>query len=367
MKIYIGAENIISPLGTTAKENFTKISEGNSGIKQYNNVGFDNENLFLSKLATKKSFYALLSECLEAVINETQTDLISANDTLVIISTTKADIQENINAPIINATKQLKTTYQLQNEPIVISNACISGVMALNMASNLIESKQYKHVICVGADIISDFVLWGFQSLFAISDKACKPFDAERKGISMGEGAASVLVTENETLFKEKPLKILSGFTTNDANHISGPSRTGEGLYRAINQTLKKHKLTKNDIDHISGHGTATLYNDEMESIAFSRLQMLDIPINSLKAYYGHTLGAAGLIESVISMQSIRNNKLIKSEGFEKQGTTHKLNIIEKNEDKEVNCVLKTASGFGGCNAALVILNHKVHEETRRK
>ena len=375
--MYIGAENIASPLGMSAEENFESLLEGKSGIQLHKEIGFDKKDLYISKFAeiffTPKDlrFDTIIIDSIETTLLKTVNFDIKQEDVLVIISSTKGNIDhldsKNEKFSLTQSAQTLKDHFELANFPLIISNACISGVMALNMASNLIESKQYKHVICVGADIISDFVLWGFQSLFAISDKACKPFDAERKGISMGEGAASVLVTENETLFKEKPLKILSGFTTNDANHISGPSRTGEGLYRAINQTLKKHKLTKNDIDHISGHGTATLYNDEMESIAFSRLQMLDIPINSLKAYYGHTLGAAGLIESVISMQSIRNNKLIKSEGFEKQGTTHKLNIIEKNEDKEVNCVLKTASGFGGCNAALVILNHKVHEETRRK
>ncbi len=375
--MYIGAENIASPLGMSAEENFESLLEGKSGIQLHKEIGFDKKDLYISKFAeiffTPKDlrFDTIIIDSIETTLLKTVNFDIKQEDVLVIISSTKGNIDhldsKNEKFSLTQSAQTVKNHFELANFPLIISNACISGVMALNMASNLIESKQYKHVICVGADIISDFVLWGFQSLFAISDKACKPFDAERKGISMGEGAASVLVTENETLFKEKPLKILSGFTTNDANHISGPSRTGEGLYRAINQTLKKHKLTKNDIDHISGHGTATLYNDEMESIAFSRLQMLDIPINSLKAYYGHTLGAAGLIESVISMQSIRNNKLIKSEGFEKQGTTHKLNIIEKNEDKEVNCVLKTASGFGGCNAALVILNHKVHEETRRK
>ncbi|MGB0886636.1 MAG: beta-ketoacyl synthase N-terminal-like domain-containing protein [Vicingaceae bacterium] len=355
MKIYIGAENIISPLGTTAKENFTKISEGNSGIKQYNNVGFDNENLFLSKLATKKSFYALLSECLEAVINETQTDLISANDTLVIISTTKADIQENINAPIINATKQLKTTYQLQNEPIVISNACISGVLAMNTANNYLKAGLYQHVFVIGADVISDFVLYGFQSLFAISNEPCQPFDKHRKGISLGEGAGGVLMSVHSDVFSQTSFEFVEGTSSNDANHISGPSRTGEGLFRTVKNSMELAGVNASEIDFISAHGTGTNFNDEMESIAFDRLKMNALPLNSLKGYFGHTLGAAGLIESAICLQSLRNNLLIKSNGFDEKGTTGEINILSNNLEKEVTTILKTASGFGGCNAAAII------------
>ena len=258
----------------------------------------------------------------------------------MLVKTSKGRIQEHFN---------------LYHRPLIISNACISGVMAINTASNLIEAGLYKHVIVTGADIVSDFVLWGFQSLFAISNERCKPFDKNRKGISMGEGVGTVLVSSEESLFKEKPLKLLSGVSTNDANHISGPSRTGEGLFRAVKKTLDKNNIKTSDIDFISGHGTATNYNDEMESIAFSRLEMSEIPINSLKAYYGHTLGAAGMIESIISMQSIRGDVLIKSLGFDEQGTTHKLNILKENKETKVNCILKSASGFGGCNAALII------------
>jgi len=171
----------------------------------------------------------------------------------------------------------------------------------------------------------------------------------------MGEASGSVFISKDKEFFKEKPLKLFAGVSTNDANHISGPSRTGEGLYRAIKKTQEKHNIATSEIDFISAHGTATNYNDEMESIAFSRLEMLNIPLNSLKGYYGHTLGAAGIIETVISMQTIRENVLIKSLGFTEQGTTHKMNIIEETKQQEIGCILKTASGFGGCNAALII------------
>lgn len=363
--IYIGAENIISPLGTTATENFKNLKAGVSGIKLFKNIGFDQKDLYLSKIETseyenaKFKFDFLLIESIKNTLAQLKDFDVSSKNSLVLISSTKGNIDalnsENEDYSLVKSAERLQKEFKLFETPKIISNACISGVIALNTASNLIEAGLYQNIIVVGADIISDFVLWGFQSLFAISDEACKPFDKQRKGITLGEGAGSVLVSKNEAVFKEKPLKLLAGVSTNDANHISGPSRTGEGLFRAVKQSLNKHNLKVADIDFISGHGTATNFNDEMESIAFSRLEMSEIHINSLKAFYGHTLGAAGMIESIISMQSIRQNILIKSLGFEEQGTSHKLNLLKENLETEVNCILKTAAGFGGCNAALMI------------
>lgn len=363
--IYIGAENIISPLGNTANENFENLKNNVSGIQLYKNVGFDKEDLFLSKIkdaeypSSKKKFDCLVIQSITDTINQLDFTNLNQEELIVILSSTKGNIDklsiENEEHSLVNSALTIKNYFKFVNTPIIISNACISGVMAINTANNLIENGKYKHAIVIGADIISEFVLWGFQSLFAISANICKPFDKERKGITMGEGAACVFISNDKSIFKQKPLQLLAGVSTNDANHISGPSRTGEGLYRAIKKTQEKNNIQTKEIDFISAHGTATNYNDEMESIAFSRLEMLDIPLNSLKGYYGHTLGAAGMIESIISMQSIRKNTLIQSLGYNNQGTTHKLNILKENKKQTINCILKTASGFGGCNAALII------------
>ena len=355
MITYIGSENIISPLGITAEENFNQIKKGNTGITCHQGIGFGRENIFLSKLNNTPSFYQLLSQCLQAVILGTEDGLIASKKTIVIISTTKADIKENIITPIIATLKKLTETFQLQHQPIVISNACISGVLAMNTANNFIKAGIYKHAVVIGADIASDFVLYGFQSLYAISDKPCKPFDKNRTGISLGEGAGGVLMSSDKNVYKSACFEFVEGTSSNDANHISGPSRTGEGLYRTVKNSLKLAQLKPSAIDFISAHGTGTSFNDEMEAIAFNRLGMNTIPLNSLKGYFGHTLGAAGLIETAICLQSLRNNLLIKTLGFEEEGTSEKINIITKNMNTEVTTILKTASGFGGCNASAII------------
>lgn len=358
MRTYIGAENIISPLGATAEDNFNKIKNHQSGIKQFKGIGFGKEAIFLSKINEnnpKNFFYTLLSQCLSSLIKRTKTGIIENKETLVLISSTKADIIENISTPFINPINQLQKEFKLYHTPLVVSNACVSGVLAMNVARNYIQAGKYKHIFVVGADVISDFVLYGFQSLFAISDEPCQPFDKNRKGITLGEGAGGVLMSNDKSVFDTTCFEFVNGTSSNDANHISGPSRTGEGLFRTVNKTLKSAGLQAQNIDFISAHGTATIFNDEMESIAFERLNMNEIPLNSLKGYFGHTLGASGLIETAICIQSMRNNLLIKNLGFNEIGTSKELNLLTQNKATEVNTILKTASGFGGSNASLII------------
>jgi 3-oxoacyl-[acyl-carrier-protein] synthase-1 len=208
----------------------------------------------------------------------------------------------------------------------------------------------YKNIVVAAGDIVSEFTLSGFKAFNALSDEPCKPFDADRKGINLGEAAAAIVLSTEQ--MKSSDIKIINGASSNDANHISGPSRSAEGLYQSVMHTIEN--FPADQIDFVSAHGTATLYNDEMEAIAFSRAGLLNIPINGLKGYYGHTLGAAGLVETIISLESLRQNKLIATAGFEKKGVSENIQIISKTESKEINTVLKTSSGFGGCNASIL-------------
>ena len=175
-------------------------------------------------------------------------------------------------------------------------------MLAILTGMRLVQSGQYENAVVAGADVISKFVLSGFQSFQAISSAPCKPFDAARDGINLGEGAGTVILTSNKNY--SSGVKVTGGSVSNDANHISGPSRTGEELNLAINKALNAAELNATDIDFISAHGTATIYNDEMEAKAITLAGLQSFPVNSLKGYYGHTLGAAGLIESIISIQS---------------------------------------------------------------
>lgn len=354
MKVFIGAENIISPLGNSAEENFTAICEGKTGIRTIENANFKkDETLYLAKFKDGFDYAQLLANCFNSLA--VSSDILYSAKTKVIISSTKGYIAEGVENALINVVNRFVGEKPFKNQPIIISNACISGVLGIAKAGEMIRANLYENVIVIGLDFLSDFVTYGFEALFALSKQPIKPFDGNRKGINLGEGCAAIVLSKNEEIFNKKPLEYVSGSSSNDANHISGPSRTGEGLFRTINKSLKLGNVKKEEIGYISAHGTGTLFNDTMEAIAFNRLGLENVKLNSLKGYYGHTLGAAGLIEITIAMQQLRNQIIVKSLGFEANETDEKINVTTKTEPVEFTTFLKTASGFGGGNASVII------------
>lgn len=353
--VYLKYGTLISPIGDGINAHFNAFITNTSGLNWVDSIGFNKENLPLGKISLPEnnSLQFMLNSACEALKKEHTSDRLNSPKTCFIISSTKADLSQLPNDTFEPLRTILKAHFPTSNEPIIISNACISGVVALNLAAQYIQSERYDDCFVIGIDAISDFVIYGFQSLFALSDEMCQPFDKTRKGINLGEACGIIHLTSR----KEKAfcVEYVSGKTSNDANHISGPSRTGEGLFRAVSNALKEAEISATDIDFISAHGTGTIFNDDMESIAFNRLGMQGIPLNSMKGYFGHTLGAAGVIETLICMLSMEHSMLFKSLGFEEQGTPESLNILSENQEKKCQYVLKTASGFGGGNAVLIL------------
>jgi len=198
-------------------------------------------------------------------------------------------------------------------------------------------------------------VVSGFQSLQALSPEPCRPFDAERKGINLGEAAAAVVLSNKRGAGLNHSISITGGGLSNDANHISGPSRTGDELGFAIRQAMEEAGKKPEEIDFISAHGTATLYNDEMEARAFHGVGMDDVPLNSLKGYFGHTLGAAGVVETVMCIHSLLNNEVLATKGFERSGVSQAVRVSNELISTPMTTCLKTASGFGGCNGAIIL------------
>ena len=370
--VYITHHHIMSPLGFNSASNFEKLKSQKSGIQKFKR---DNGDSFYTAIVDKEKVDAAFSKIgdvnlytplekmmLLSVQNILKESKLTITDkTGLIIATTKGNVDVlsptskfyklKNRAYLSELGKQIQGFFEFKNDAIVLSNACVSGALALAVAKRLIQSQMYDDVVVVGGDLVSEFILSGFTSFQAISDQPCKPFSKNRTGITIGEAVASALVTSNK---QKHAVQIIGAASCNDANHISGPSRTGEGLYLSVTSALKEANVSENDIDYISAHGTATDYNDEMESVAFSRLNMLDIPLNSLKGYYGHTLGASGLLESLIGIESLYQNTLIASLGCDTLGVSKPINVITETQQKELNIFLKTASGFGGCNTAIL-------------
>lgn len=375
MNVYIESDNIISPLGFTTEENFSALLENRTGITFQNDKKYS-QNDFYSAVINDKALdnhFARIDDpnnytrfeklCIISITDALKNSSINvtSDKTIFILSTTKGNIDllnenpESLNPKVYlwDTANLLKNYFKSPNEVLIVSTACISGVSALLTGQRMIQAGFYDNAVVCGCDIFSSFVLSGFQSFQAISHSPCKPFDADRSGITLGEGCGTLIITNKQTA-NYNNIIIGGGSISNDANHISGPSRTGDGLTLAIDKALAEAGINSDQIDFISAHGTATPYNDEMETVAFATSGLLNSNVNSLKGYFGHTLGAAGTIESIITLESMRQNVVIRSIGYETSGVSQDLNVAKTNIQKELNHCLKTASGFGGGNAAII-------------
>jgi 3-oxoacyl-(acyl-carrier-protein) synthase len=383
-EIYITDYNCITPLGFDVTSNWNALLEGKSGVALHKII--ENQEPFYASMIDSEKLNEEFNKFFDVAHNDNQDFtrlekmfLLSlkplvekhpiSDETAFILSTTKGNIsllknQETLPEGVYlsKLAQKIADFFGFKTKPIVVSNACVSGVMAIAVAKNMIQTGKYKDAFVIAGDEISEFVISGFNSFQAIGTKICKPYDKNRDGINIGEATAAVYMTSHceeqndEAISNGKfSFKVLGDSAINDANHISGPSRTGDGLFASIKNAMKEAEVSAEQIDFISAHGTATIYNDEMEAIAFNRMELQNVPLNSLKAYYGHCLGASGLLESIISMESALQNTLIPSKNFKETGTSQPLNIIKENQPAEIKYILKTASGFGGCNAAIVL------------
>jgi len=379
-KVFALAHNIVSPLGFTSAENFQALRKDISGLKIHNDLAYLPEDFCASLLDWTKVHerFELLSEAKKfsrfeqiAVLSIADSLKYCAVDTqsprtLLVFSTTKGSIDildphfsshlEHKRLKLWESAAFISRFFNNPNEPLLVSNACVSGVLAVIIARRLLLSGAYDHAIVCGADIVTNFVVSGFHSFKALSQSPCRPFDKNRKGLNLGEAAGTLILSAVTSEKKDEHIVVGQGFTANDATHISAPSRTGEGLYGVLSHLKRaEQEMFGNGIDFISAHGTATLYNDDMEATALTRANLKNVPVNSFKGYWGHTLGAAGLIEIIATLNSLENNILFKTAGYESPGTVEDINIISKTTTHKVNRCLKLASGFGGCNAGVIL------------
>jgi len=319
------SDNIISPLGTTTEENYAKVKAGESALRLYESSK-DLPEPFFASLIDEESLadeYAGMDSSariggqtgLDGLTRFEKRMILSvskalkgtgidpaSDDVLFVISSTKGNVEllDSEAEPcggdpaererLGNSAEKVAGFFGNKNTPVVASNACISGLCAQIAAMRQLKAGKYGTVIVTGSDVQSRFIISGFQSFKALSQEACRPFDAQRKGLNLGEAAATVIF-QYKTPGPDDWV-LVSGAIRNDANHISGPSRTGEGSFRAIKAALGD--VNPESLALVSVHGTSTAYNDEMESIALTRAGLQNLPVNSLKGYFGHTMGVAG-------------------------------------------------------------------------
>ena len=389
--IEVISTNITSPLGFTTEENYQAVLSGSSALKRYEGLWGLPEPFAASLFSEKQRrvlaiegytfFEAIAIQSIREALTHISIDVASPR-VVFILSTTKGNIEESP----YDAAQRIAEAIGLVTKPIVVCNACVSGLSAQLLASHLLSAGFYDYAIVVGAEVQSKFIVSGFQSLKAVSEEPCRPFDIERNGLNPGEAAATIIIKapscspfggvsklanirlqralpqrgqlpvgsgaigELATEAREGAWHLISFSTCNDAYHIVSPSPQGEGCFKAIETAMKGWE--KSRLATVCVHGTATLYNDQMESKAIERAGLSDVPLSALKGYYGHTMGAAGVLETILTMRATDDGIVLGSKGFTEVGVSGKVSISNASQKTDKTSFLKIMSGFGGNNVA---------------
>lgn len=362
--VWWGPDSILSALGFGTRENMEAVRAGRTNLSAWHDgtpvCRIDPERF--AQLAAERAVaeYTPAERLALLTLGEViaRSGVSPADErTLILLSTTKGNIGllngDPAKCDLNDTAEVVGRHFGAANRPLVISNACISGVSAIVVASRLIRSGEYDHVFVAGFDLLCDFIVSGFNAFKSVSPALCRPYDAARDGLTLGEAGGAVLLTTDREL-SATGVTVAGGGISNDANHISAPSRTGDGLAFAIRAALREASLGAAEIGMVNPHGTATLYNDEMESRALHLAGLCGTPCNSLKPYFGHTLGASGVIESIVTVHELAEGTVFGVKGYAECGVPYPLNISAEHRTTRTDAALKTASGFGGCNAAAV-------------
>jgi 3-oxoacyl-[acyl-carrier-protein] synthase II len=256
--------------------------------------------------------------------------------------------------PVMDAQEAFGITAPCQ----VIANACASGTNAIGHAFECVRSGRYQRILAGGYDAISELVFVGFDSLQASTPDRCRPFDSERTGMVLGEGAA-ILALENLESAQTRGATILAevvgyGIST-DNHHLTQPNPSGSGPRQAMEGALASAGIRAEEIDYINAHGTATPFNDAAEGKAIAEL-FKSVPVSSTKGMMGHSLGAAGAIEAIISLLALQHQFLPPNINFRQGDAELDLNIVANTtQTGRVQTVLSNSFGFGGTNASVIM------------
>jgi len=392
-EVWVTGVGIISSLGTGFKENIYNIKSGQSPLKilqglnsihdgkyivgqipltdleliQKHHLDYD-ENLNRTSIMASIAF----EECLTSANAKSfvSSITIACATTVGGMSSTESKFDEIIrkeytpDAVFIdemdcgNMGRMLQNQYDTGGENFTISTACSSASNSIVLGGRLIRSGKSKMVIAGGSDSLSKFVLNGFLSLKNVDKEACRPFDASRSGLNLGEGAAFLLLEESEHARSRnaKPLAILKGYcNVNETYHMTGSSPDGDGALLAMKGAVENSGLTPEDIDFVHAHGTSTIDNDLAESVALNKLFGREISFASSKCYTGHTLAASGAISSVLSIGMLDEDFIYPALNFNEpipeSGLTPNINFMS---DTGLKNVMINSFGFGGNNTSLI-------------
>jgi len=267
-----------------------------------------------------------------------------------------------LNDYLANQSVRVIREFDFAGEALTLNNACASGLNTIGLAFRRLRSGQMPLAIAGGYDVMSDFTYAGFSSLQLITQEKCRPFDKNRTGLTLGEGVGIVVLEEMDHALNRNAhihAEVIGFGQSTDAYHLTKPDPEAKGACKAIASAIKDAGVSTGEIDYINAHGTGTLANDPMEAKAINMAlgnYGRKVPVSSTKPMTGHTLGAAGAVDSIISIIAMKDNFLPVNLNYENPDPNCELNIISKqSKSVEIKVALSNSFGFGGSNGAILL------------
>ncbi|UCE58703.1 MAG: hypothetical protein JSU63_14820 [Phycisphaerales bacterium] len=356
-------------LGSSSEEVWTRLCRGDSAIGPMDDIDTDQLDCHnaaaisgLSRGKEPNRICSLMRFTLE------QLAPVPA-DTVVIWAGVKGNVEyvealaEGIEPPTIRQPRDYRQWVcrylGIEDRGIEVNAACASSTVAIALAMQMIAQGECSRVLVCAADIVSRFTFTGFAALKALSPTVCRPFDVMRDGLCLGDGAGAMLLADSVAASDcvDRLVVRLSGWgISNDANHITGPARDGSGLIDAIRQALQSADLSAADVAAWCTHGTGTVYNDAMELTVLEEIfGSRRLPLFSIKGAVGHTLGAAGVLETALCVRALREQEVPPTVGLRRAEPAAGGSVSNECQPLQGNTILTTNSGFGGVNGALVL------------
>ena len=368
--VHVTEVRVITSLGDSLEATWDAAMKGKRGmgpIGRFSAEAYEGQIAALINDLVWTSERSIIDELLNRLLSGKQS---IPSDTALITATTKLGIDnlerrrrgESVRVGDIlpsSMPEMVSTKLGISKRGFNISASCASSTIAIAEASAMIATGMTEAVLICCADVITEFIFSGFSALKIVSPSPCRPFDRDRNGITLGDGAAMLLLMSEDRAKKERrpSLAVVRGWgVANDAFHITSPVQDGSGLVAAISKAIRRAGLTADDIPAISAHGTGTTYNDLMELKAFNQVfGERKMPVYSIKGSIGHTLGAAGGIEVALATKALEEQIIPPTVGFENPEEGAEGLISSKPASFKGNYMLTSNSGFGGINATIIL------------
>ena len=369
-KVSIVDTAVVTALGNTLRDTWKRLMKGDSGIGPIKRFPVET---YGSHIAATIADLCSIQE--RSIVDDLIGRLLAGlqdipQDAALFTATTKLGIDnlENIRhkkaaraGDILPSSmpEMVSSRLGLKKAGINVSASCASSTIAIAQGASLVASGQADAVLICCADIVTEFTFSGFSSLKIVSPVPCRPFDRDRSGLTLGDGAAALLLMSDERARNEgrKCMATIKGWgIANDAFHITSPAQDGSGLASAIERALARGGLQHEHVSAISAHGTGTIYNDLMELTAFNMVFCgRKMPVYSIKGATGHTVGASGGIEVALATEALTAQRVLPTVGFQNPEKGAEGLVSSKPVSFEGDYILTSNSGFGGINAAIIL------------